>query len=155
MKIPIMIIDAAQNAQRKFGVFASISIAQYADESAWGKAVTGAFNYFGIKAAVGQKATLCWTHEFVNGRYVKVLAPFTDYYSPAEAFMDHADLLATHPAYAGFMSQVRSGNVRGACDALTGVYATAPGYGETLWNLIQSEGLLQYDLPPPHPSLAT
>jgi flagellum-specific peptidoglycan hydrolase FlgJ len=147
-----VIVTAAQASMKQWGPFASIDIAQFGLESGWGSKVTGAFNYFGIKANAAQIAakqfTMCMTHEFLNGHYVLEPQPFANYASPTDAFLAHAELLATHPAYAPLMERVKAGDVQGACNALTGVYATAPGYGAMLWTLICDDHLTQYDVEP-------
>jgi flagellum-specific peptidoglycan hydrolase FlgJ len=151
MNLSPAVVADAQAAMRRWKPFASIQIVQYGLESGWGAKVTGRFNYFGVQAAHDaegkpiQPFTLCASHEFLNGRLVPKQEAFADYVSPAEAFMAHAELLATHPAYAAFMARVAAGDVHGACNALTGVYATAPFYGETLWSIIQGDNLTQYD----------
>ena len=139
------IILAAQAAQKATGVLASISLAQYGLESGWGKFITGAFNYFGVKAIPGQVSALCATHEFINGKYISVMARFACYASPQDAFLAHAQLLANHPQYAKFMQENNVHSVQDACNALTGVYATAPNYGPTLYHIIVTENLTQYD----------
>lgn len=145
------IIAAAQASQKAWGPFASVALAQFGIESAWGMKVTGTWNFFGVKANAAQIAakqfTDCPTHEFLNGHYIAEQQPFANYESPADAFTAHAELLSTHPAYAPFMARVKAGDVQGACEALTGVYATAPGYGASLWSLIQGDGLTRYDAP--------
>ena len=104
-----------------------------------------------LKANAAQIAaktfTTKMTHEFLNGHYVLMPQPFADYTSAAGAFDAHAQLLATHPAYVPFMAKAKAGDIRGACEALTGVYATAPGYGDTLWSIIEADNLTQYDAP--------
>jgi flagellum-specific peptidoglycan hydrolase FlgJ len=144
-KIKQDIIEAAQAAQKAMGVLASISLAQYGLESGWGARMTGTNNPFGIKAVQGQPYQLCPTHEFINGKYIAVMARFASYQSIADAFIEHAKLLASHPQYNAFMLADKTGNVEAAVNALTGVYATAPNYGPILWHIIQGGNLTQYD----------
>jgi len=144
------IIAGAQSSFGAWKVPASISLAQFGDESEWGQKVTGNYNYFGIKAVPGQPFTMCPTHEERNGHYMAVMQPFANYPTPYWAFMAHAQLLATHPAYAPFMAAVARGDIEGACNALTGVYATGlgpghPTYGQVLIDIIKSENLTRYD----------
>jgi flagellum-specific peptidoglycan hydrolase FlgJ len=47
-------IAAARASHKKWGILASISLAQWALESAWGKRTSGPFNYFGMMALPGQ-----------------------------------------------------------------------------------------------------
>lgn len=145
MAVDPTIITAAQSAAKNTGVPASVSIAQFALESAWGKKVTGKNNFFGIKAVEGQAHTLVWTHEYLHGRFVEMQQPFADYDTPEAAFVAHAKLLSTHPIYAGFMAACKAGDIKGACGHLTGTYATDPHYGDNLYHLIVVDKLEQYD----------
>ena len=60
--------------------------AQFALESAWGSAVSGKNNFFGVKATPGEAdITLLPTKEFKNGRYVTEMARFKDFATPQDA----------------------------------------------------------------------
>ncbi len=142
--IPDAVIKAAQAAQVPTGIPASVTIAQWAVESAWGMKCTGENNYFGIKAVEGQASTMCPTHEVVGGQRVAIMAPFANYDTMGDAFLAHAKLL-TGPRY----SEAR------AClpDAIAfvakmaPVYATDPNYTTLLTGIIQGHNLTQYDVP--------
>ena len=80
------VIPYAQASHTKFyprGPFASITLAQWAIESAYGRSMSGRNNCFGIKANSAQiqigSATSGWTHETLNGQYQKMLQYFADY----------------------------------------------------------------------------
>ncbi len=135
---------AAQAAQHVTGVLACVSLAQFGLESAWGAKVTGRFNYFGIKAKPGQAMAICETHEEVSGKLVPCLQHFRAFASPAEAFMAHAELLATAPVYATAMLH-RNDPVT-FVRAMAVHYATDPGYADKLLDIIESDGLRGYDL---------
>jgi flagellum-specific peptidoglycan hydrolase FlgJ len=138
-------IQAAQAAQRATGVPAQISLAQWAQESAWGKSMPpGSNNPFGIKAVPGDPEVACATHEVIHGERVLVRALFRKFPSLDAAFFYHAQLLATHPQYAPAMACLP--DVNAFCRALTGVYATDPNYGGELVRLIESEGFARYDV---------
>lgn len=154
-KFPPNIIASAQNSQRKWRVPASVSLAQWGVESAYGKAVTGKFNYGGITAQVRdavfpyvpgtplEPATLCWTHEHYNGENVKCQRWFKDFPS-ADAFFDaHGKLLGSSPIYAPARAALP--NVGRFIDLIAAHYATAPGYAATLHSIIASNNLTQYD----------
>ncbi len=141
-KVPADIAAAARASQRKWGIPASVSLAQWALESGWGSAVSGKNNYGGITAKVKdavfpfvpgtplEPATLCWTHENWQGKRVKCQRWFKDYDTPQLFFEAHAKLLATGAPYANARSKLP--DPRAFADALTGVYATAPDYGKQL-----------------------
>lgn len=137
------IIAAAQAAQKKYGVFSSVSLAQFGLESAWGTKVTGKNNFFGMKARPGDPFTACTTHEVIKGHRTEIVANFRDFDSPEEAFDAHASLLCTAHVYHEAMS---CDNPYDFADALTGVYATDPNYGKTLGTIIRQSHLEQYDV---------
>ena len=155
-KIPDAVIAAAKASQAKWGIPASVSLAQWAIESGWGKSVSGKNNYGGITAKVKgavfpfvpgtplEPATLCWTHESWQGKRVSCQRWFKDFDTAQMYFEAHAKLLATGAPYAKARSKLP--DVGAFVDALTGVYATDPGYGKTLRAIIYgSARMTQYD----------
>lgn len=142
---PQDVIYAAQAAQKKWGVPAAVSIAQWALESGWGQHMPpGSNNPFGIKALDGQTSVNVPTREFRNGHWVTEYAPFRKYASIADAFDDHGRLLATVGAYAAARQYIH--NDAAYANALTGHYATDPHYGALLNAIIQGSNLTQYDV---------
>jgi hypothetical protein len=143
-KVPADVIEAAQVSYRQWGVPASVTIAQWAVESAWGVSMPpGSNNPFGIKAVGGQPAVESMTREVEGGHSVMKTQPFRRFDSLAEAFDQHGRLLATAPVYKPAMQ--RATDPEAFADALTGVYATDPQYGYTLKFVIRNYGLAQYD----------
>jgi flagellum-specific peptidoglycan hydrolase FlgJ len=141
------VIAAAQAAQLRWKIPASVTIAQYGLESGWGAHTPpGSNNPFGIKAAAGQGGVDALTAEFVHARWVTEDQPFAKFCSLAAAFDAHARLLATSPCYAP--ARARLPGATAFAEALTGVYATDPGYGGKLCELIRRDGLTRYDAPP-------
>lgn len=140
---PQDVIAAAQACQRDTGILASVTIGQWALESAWGAKATGRNNFFGIKAVAGQPSTLCWTHEFVGGKSIPAQQPFADYPSLEAGFAAHARLLSGG-RYVNAWG-VR-GNLPAFVHAIAPIYATDPAYGDKLLNLIRSERFDTYDL---------
>ena len=142
--IPNDVIGAAQAAEKKWKVPASVSLAQWIVESGWGKhEPAGSNNPFGIKASVGRPYVEAVTHEFVHGRYITVRARFAKFGSVIDAFDAHAKLLATHPAYAHAMA---AGSPDEFAERLTGVYATQPHYGDNLVLTMRKYELEKYDV---------
>ena len=141
---PQDVIVAAQNSQKKWRVLASVTLAQRALESGWGRHMPpGSFNPFGMKAANGQPFVEVSTREVVDGQSVMVVARFRKFASFDEAFDQHGQLLATGRPYQHAMTLV--GDPNAFADALTGVYATDPEYGTLLKGLMQSHNLYQYN----------
>lgn len=121
---------AAQASEKKYGIPAGVTYAQWALESSHGTRMpAGSNNPFGIKARAGQPYVEAMTTEVIAGHAQRVMARFAKYASLADAFDAHAKLLATSPAYARARGQ---GTAGGFADALTGVYATDPNYGAKL-----------------------
>lgn len=138
-----LVIDAAKAAMKKWKIPASITIAQWALESGWGKHCSAPFNTFGMKALPGQPSVTVPTREVYKGHSVIVQAAFRSFASDAEAFDAHAKLLATAGVYNHARSALPDAIKFG--HALTGTYATDPKYGDLLQSIIHGSNLLQYD----------
>ena len=129
--VPADIASAATASQLRWKVPASVTLAQWAVESAWGAAMPpDSNNPFGIKAVAGQPGVESGTREVLNGEDVRITAKFRRFENLAEAFDMHGRLLATNKVYAPAMAL--AGDPDAFADALTGVYATDPKYGFTL-----------------------
>ncbi|ALK22722.1 glycoside hydrolase family 73 protein [Burkholderia cepacia] len=147
---PAEVIEAAQASQSKWGIPASISLAQWALESGFGKRMPhGSNNPFGIKANKHDLETgnyvNAMTSEFVNGKEIRIPQPFKKFPTWKEAFDFHAELLATRKPYAEARAHLPDpfGFARG----LDGHYATDPIYSKKLiGRMIEPYNLTQYDL---------
>ena len=143
-----LVAPGAVAAQQRFGVPASVTIAQAIEESAWGQSSLAAryHNLFGIKGAGPAGSVTLPTKEYENGSWVTIDAQFAVYRNDAESIAGHAELLATSGYYARAMAD------RAYPDAfandLTGVYATDPDYGANLIALMKLYNLYQYDTAP-------
>ena len=103
------IVAAAQAAQKKWGVPSSVAIAQYGLESGWGGYMpANSNNPFGIQELPGLPSVAANSHEFRNGQLVPVVEHFAVFKDIADAFDQHAKLLATYRAYRYAMAQVSS-----------------------------------------------
>jgi flagellum-specific peptidoglycan hydrolase FlgJ len=148
-------IAPATRSHAKFfprGPFISVTLAQLIIESAWGTAISGRNNYFGIKANAAQLAaghyTIRLTHETIKGQYVKVPQSFADYPDLESCFDAHATLLTT-PHYARCIS-APSPNLYAHALWLCGYATGIPGhpYDAELIGLMQTHNLYQYDQVP-------
>ena len=150
-----LVAPGAVAAQQRYGVPASVTIAQAIEESAWGQSGLAAqyHNLFGIKGAGPAGSVTLPTLEYVNGRWVTIDAQFAVYRNDAESIAGHAVLLATSGYYTRAMAD------RAYPDAfandLTGVYATDPDYGANLIALMKLYNLYQYDAAPAPAPAAT
>jgi hypothetical protein len=140
-----LVAPGAIAAQQRYGIPAAVTIAQAIDESGWGRSVlaTADHNLFGIKGAGPAGRDMLPTREHENGVWVTRTAPFRVYHNVAESIEDHGRLLATDPAYRPAMAS--RGRSDAFATALTGVYATDPGYGSSLIALMRLYNLYRYD----------
>lgn len=152
---PADVIAAAVASRRRWAVPASVTLAQWAVESAWGRAMSGKNNPFGIKAVPGQPGTPRMTREVIHGETMHETQVFADYPDQTGAFDAHARLLATGKPYGHARSLLP--DAEAFAEALTGVYAIDPHYGATLVSVMRAHDLADYDhdglaAPPAGPS---
>ena len=145
-KIPADVIAAARAAQARRHVPASVSLAQWAIESGWGAHSPGG-NPFGMKPRAGKNdpcqtlKTLEW-----NGKaYVPCDQPFRTFPTLTDAFLAHAELIATAPVYAKAMAALPNRDL--FIDRMASHYATDPRYASKVKSVIASNKLGAYDLP--------
>lgn len=133
----------AQGLYKSHNILPSITIAQAAEETGWGKYAIGN-NIFGVKAFSdwkGKKVN-ARTHEFYGGTKTNEDAWFRDYDSIEQCMEDRGKVLS-HSRYAGVRNAT---NYADAAQALyTGGYATNPSYPRNLISIIKSNNLNQYD----------
>ena len=139
------VAPGAVEAARRYGIPASVSIAQAILESGWGKSSLAqkANNLFGMKGTGTAGSHTIRTREYVNGRNVWVDAAFKKFRTQAESIVEHARQLGTSPYYE--RARAAAGDPRAFARALTGVYATAPDYGQVLIRLMDQFGLYRFD----------
>jgi flagellum-specific peptidoglycan hydrolase FlgJ len=143
-EFPQEVIAAARKSQDEWDVPCSVVLAQWALESGWGQHVPpDSNNPFGIKAGRNQPHVSVETWEVIRRKRVKVLAMFRKFATIADAFDAHAMLLATAKAYRRAMA---ADTAEDFADALTGVYASDPHYGEKLRRIMDENDLYQYDV---------
>lgn len=147
-QFPADVVAAAQASHSKYypkGPYASVSLAQWAVESAYGHdEPPGSNNPFGIKAVAGQPYVISMTREVINGISEHIPQHFAKYFSLTEAFDAHAKLLATSPIYAEAQAATTpEAYVR----AMAKPYATAPNYPDVVLAVMKSQNLYQFDRP--------
>jgi flagellum-specific peptidoglycan hydrolase FlgJ len=140
-----LVAPGAVAARQRFGVPASVTIAQAIEESAWGQSSLAAryHNLFGIKGTGPAGSVTLPTQEYENGSWVTIDAQFAVYRNDAESIAGHAELLATSGYYARAMGDRAYPDA--FANSLTGVYATDPDYGANLIALMKLYNLYQYD----------
>jgi hypothetical protein len=139
------VAGGAMDTQRRYGIPASVTIAQAIDESGWGQSVlaTNDHNLFGIKGTGPAGSDQQPTQEVINGQLVNLSASFQIYENIAQSVDAHGRLLAHSGDYSNAMSQSKDPNAFAA--ALTGIYATDPTYGAKLIQLMKEYDLYRYD----------
>jgi len=132
------VILLAQQSEAKYGVPASVTLAQYALESGYGKSglATKGNNYFGITG----KNHDTGSYIMMNGR------SWAKYNSMAESFDDHGRLLST-PLYANAHKNTKDPGAY--IDAIAEIYAPSSDgnneYAGLLKQIINENNLTQYD----------
>lgn len=154
-----LVTPAAIASMAATGIPASITIAQAALESGWGRTKLACYynNFFGIKANHEQIADLDYvefnTQEEVNHSLETIKARWAQYATPEESFIAHARLLST-PHYAAAMA------VKGDIDKFAWAlgpkteahpegcgYSTLTAYHDRLMLMVRSYDLTQFDIP--------
>lgn len=148
--------------QKKTGVLASVSLAQFLIESAYGKSelAQNANNCFGMKQNLSGNtwAGSTWdgisvynktTKEYTNGAYIDLVRPFRKYACIEDSIEDHSAYLLGAKNGNAF----RYAGLKGETDyrkAITiiknGGYATSPTYIETICGVIEKWDLTKYDV---------
>jgi len=136
----------AIKSQRATGVPASVTLAQAALESGWGKSglSTRANNFFGIKGEGPAGHVLMPTKEFLNGKWVTVNAKFRKYESPAGSFADHGKFLRENRRYANAFKHMDNA-AQFAREIHKAGYATDPAYSDKLIAMINKYDLTRFD----------
>ncbi|MBI2608682.1 MAG: glucosaminidase domain-containing protein [Deltaproteobacteria bacterium] len=134
-----LMLPAARESKKKYGVPISVTLAQAAEETGWGRSVKNN-NYFGIKGK-GKPFT---THEVMKGKRIKVKPNFRLYKSVEESVLDHGKLLSSNPRYQKLFKH-KDDPFR-FCDELKKAgYASEPGYANHLKGIIKGNKLYEYD----------
>ncbi|MDR0836986.1 MAG: glucosaminidase domain-containing protein [Propionibacteriaceae bacterium] len=145
------LVAYAQEAQRRYGVPASVSISQAILESGWGDSSLARLGLaqFGIKCTsyMSQYQQGCWdmdTNEFVNGEMVNQAAGFRTYATVRDSVLDHALFLTENSRYSAAFATTSSADFAGAIAAAG--YATDPKYAAKLIEIMGGWDLYRYDI---------
>ena len=148
------IVPSAIEGSITSGILPSITIAQGALESAWGLSglAVNANNLFGIKASDDWKGQVynVITKEYINGKWIEIVAPFRKYNNWLGSINDHGDFFtSTAWRKENYKHVVGEKDYQKAAKALQAAgYATDPDYPAKLISIIQSYGLDKYDRVP-------
>lgn len=143
-------VPYAQELQRKYGVLASITLAQAAHESNWNNSElsTKYHNFYGVKAGPGQNSISLPTNEYVRGQKIVVNAPFRVYPNWQASMLDHTLLLVhgTLDNHQRYHKVITAPNYMVAANELGHAgYATDPLYAQKLIKIIELYHLNRFD----------
>jgi flagellum-specific peptidoglycan hydrolase FlgJ len=138
----------AQASAEKFGISASVTIAQAILESAWGKSQLArqCLNFFGIKLAKHEAGDYqeFKTTEYVNGKPISELDKFRKFRTIQECFDRHAQILMSLSRYAPARAAANDPDMF-AIELQRCGYSTDPGYPTKLAKLIARYSLGRFD----------
>ncbi|KRK25844.1 amidase [Lactobacillus delbrueckii subsp. delbrueckii DSM 20074 = JCM 1012] len=145
----------AQKTSKKYGVYASLMLAQAALESGWGTSTlsTQANNFFGMKATgwTGATYSVKTAEQDGNGKTYYIVAPFRKYISCQDSFDDYGlKMRTTLDNYGGlrysktWLENASSPSAAAKAIKASG-YATDKNYASKLINHITSYNLTKYD----------
>lgn len=142
------IAPAAQQVEKKYGIPASIIIAQAGTESDWGRAKL-AYKYnnlFGIKASTKNRVKM-YTKETLNGKTVTIKQYFQVYPSWKASIQAHTRLIlnGTTDNPNRYKGVITKSYTQAAWALQNNGYATDPNYANELIYAIQKFHLAQYD----------
>ncbi|WP_432560241.1 glucosaminidase domain-containing protein [Granulicoccus sp. GXG6511] len=139
----------AKEGRERFGVPASVAMAQAVQETGWGRSAPGN-NYFGVKChnqSPGPVPFECQdleTGEWENGRRVQITDRFRSYASMRDSVLDYGNFLVSNSRYRPAFTV--NGDPAAFARALQRAgYATDPAYADSLIAIMDQRDLYQHD----------
>lgn len=130
-------------------IAASLTIAQAALESGWGRSglTVKANNLFGIKGSGPAGSIAVRTTEYMNGKPVQVAAAFRAYNHWGESVADHSALIIGGVSWnrSLYSKVIGSDGKKAAREIAAAGYATDPNYAAKLIQIMNAYNLYQYD----------
>lgn len=144
------LVPSSQKAYQLYKVLPSISLAQAILESDWGESGLSQnyYNLYGVKAGAAEPSVQLETSEYVDGKWITIMAPFRVYNSWAESVEAHAKLLTYGVDWNPKLYEpvLKAKNYKEAAHALQKAgYATDPTYEQKIIHVIETHHLAQYD----------
>jgi hypothetical protein len=141
----LMATPSARATRIKWGVPASVLVAQAAQESAWGRIVKGNA-YFGIKGKSSSGDSVKFkTHEVEAGKSIEIADTFRAYKNFSEAADGYGEFLRSNPRYGACFAYPKD-PVKFIETLANAGYATDPNYAKNLKNIIRRYALTDLDL---------
>lgn len=135
------LLPGALESERKYGVPASVVLAQAAYESGWGAKDIGGNNLFGIKGSGPAGTVQANTAEYRNGQRIKVKANFAKFHSVAEAVAEHGKLFVNGRYDKALSLFAKTKDPFQFAKAIAPTYATSPKYFGELSSIMRKYGL--------------
>ncbi|ADG40548.1 MULTISPECIES: glycoside hydrolase family 73 protein [Leuconostoc] len=142
----------AQELSKKYGLLASVSIAQAAHESNWdnSKLSSKYNNFYGVKTQdeTPGKSVVLDTTEYVDGKPETQKARFAIYDSWKDSMREHAETIVNGNTWNPdqFKDVIAAKNYKQAAEALyDNHYATDVNYTKLLINVIETWNMQRYD----------
>lgn len=139
-----MLLPAALESERKYGVPASVTLAQAALESAWARSPIGGYNIFGIKGKGPAGTVSVSTKEYLKGKWVRINDNFAKYNNFQEAVMKHGQVFQGN--YKGYKTGLdvyaKTKNDYAFIDAVGSTYATDPQYKQSIKKIMKDYDLV-------------
>jgi len=140
----IEILAEAYRAKAITGLPASILTSQCILETGWGKYIptdieTGKFSYnlFGIKGRGSNGSVNIYTHEYINGKRVRIIAKFRAYHNYKESFVDYGNLILKAKRYKKAVANKDDARVY-IYEIWKAGYATDPDYVEKIISIAEN-----------------
>ena len=144
------LVPSSQKAYQMYQVLPSISLAQAILESDWGESGLSQnyYNLYGVKAGAAEPSVQLETSEYIDGKWITIMAAFRVYNSWAESVEAHAKLLTYGVDWNPKLYEpvLKAKNYKEAAHALQKAgYATDPTYAQKIIHVIETYHLAQYD----------
>jgi len=143
------ILEEAYKAKRITGLPASILSAQCILETGWGEHIPTdihtkkfSYNLFGIKGKGSNGSVDIYTHEYINGERIKIIAKFRAYNDYSESFIDYGNLILGAKRYKQAVIN-KDDPERYIYEIWKAGYATDPKYPEKILRIAKSCGLIK------------
>ena len=135
------LMPAAKEAEYKYGVPASVTLAQAALESGWAESPIGGYNIFGIKGKGPAGTKSVKTREWNGSRYITINDNFALYRNFQEAVVEHGKLFHNGYYEKGVNEYAINRNPYRFVDNVAKTYATSPTYAKNIKQI-----MLDYNL---------
>jgi len=146
------ILNEAYKAKTVTGLPAAILAAQCILETGWGRSIPTdihtkkfSYNLFGIKGVGPNGSVDIYTHEYINGEKVKIIAKFRAYNNYAESFVDYGNLILGAKRYKNAV--INKGDpVKYIREIWKAGYATDPKYPEKVLKIAISCNFISHEV---------